>query len=178
MPNQLRAKIFFAFSLIAYSSFGISLGYLVAFLLDLDFLHRTVDRGPEAPTGIALLINVSLVLLFGLQHSVMARPGFKRIWTKIIPAPIERSTYVLISSSLTILLCHFWLPMPTVIWQTESTLGYWLWVSGVGLGILIQFVASFFSKTLRVTSFWGARPRCLSSERRSSFHRLNVAPQR
>ena len=92
----------FIYGVATYALMFLTFLYLFAYLAGVG-VPRTVDNGIETPFALALVINVGLVLLFGLQHSVMARPGFKKWWTKIVPKPIERSTYVLIST----LLVHF-----------------------------------------------------------------------
>lgn len=73
-------------------------------------------------TGISLLINVLLMSVFALQHSVMARPAFKKVWTKIVPKPVERSTYVLLASGTLILLFSFWIPIPAHVWTISGSL--------------------------------------------------------
>ena len=100
--------------------------YLVffgTFLYSIWFVWTLDQPRPEASLGQALLVNTGLLLLFALQHSGMARQGFKRAWTKIIPQPIERSTYVLASSLALFALAYFWQPIPTVIWEVEANAG-------------------------------------------------------
>lgn len=81
----------------------------------------TLDRPqPAAPLGRAVLINAALLGLFAVQHSVMARQWFKRAWTKVVPPPIERSTYVLAASLVLLAVIVFWQPMPGVVWQIEA----------------------------------------------------------
>lgn len=94
--------------------------YLVfvgAFLYLIWFI-RTLDRPrPAAPLAEALLINTALILLFAIQHSAMARQGFKRAWTRIVPQPVERSTYVLFASLVLLALFTLWQPMPQPVWS-------------------------------------------------------------
>ncbi len=115
---------------ILYAAYG-ALAYLVflaAFLYAIAFVGgfavpKTVDATPAtppAPPTVALAVDAALLLAFAVQHSVMARPWFKRRWTRIVPAPIERSTYVLLASLVLILLYWQWRPIPAVIWQVEQ----------------------------------------------------------
>ena len=80
--------LFMGFSLIAYAIFLATFLYLIGFVGDLSILPITVDRGPTASPSTALVIDLALIALFGVQHSVMARQGFKRAWTKIVPWPV------------------------------------------------------------------------------------------
>jgi protein-S-isoprenylcysteine O-methyltransferase Ste14 len=81
---------------------------------------KTIDTGTATPLTAALIIDVVLMSIFAIQHSVMARPQFKRVWTKIIPGAIERSTYVLLASLALALLIWQWRPIPVVIWQVQN----------------------------------------------------------
>src|SRR5215213_6284942 len=83
------------FAILAYAIFFATFLYLICFVGDLAFAPITVDVGPQAPVPVAVAIDIALIALFGLQHSVMARPGFKRWWTRFVPPPVERSVYVL-----------------------------------------------------------------------------------
>ena len=80
------------FAIIAYAVFFATFLYLIVFVGDLSFASRTVDVGPQAPATQAAIIDVALIALFGLQHSVMARQGFKRWWTRFVPHAVERTT--------------------------------------------------------------------------------------
>lgn len=109
----------FAYGLVCYGLFlGVFL-YLVAFLSDFG-VPRTVSGGTPGAMAPALLTDLGLMLLFGIQHSVMPRPGFKRWITQRLPATIERSTYVLATSLVFILMFVYWQPLPGVVWQIDS----------------------------------------------------------
>jgi methanethiol S-methyltransferase len=132
--------IAFLYSLAAYASFGLCLVYLLAFLLGVPGIAPVPG---ERPLPQSLLVNLLLLTGFALQHSVMARPGFKRWWTSMVPAPIERSTYVLVSSAVTFVLCWAWQPLPGMLWSAESPAGQVLWWSGFTLGLVVLLGSSF-----------------------------------
>jgi methanethiol S-methyltransferase len=122
--------------------------FLVAFLFAIGFVGNLVvpkgiDSGAVRPIPEALIVNVLLLGAFAIQHSVMARPGFKKWWTKIIPKAIERSTFVLLASLLLLLLFWQWRPMPTPIWVVENAFGQILLYGLFFLGWLIVFLGTF-----------------------------------
>ncbi|MBX3432297.1 MAG: isoprenylcysteine carboxylmethyltransferase family protein [Pirellulales bacterium] len=83
-------------------------------------LPKTIDSPSALTAGAAVAVNLALVALFGLQHSIMARPGFKQAWTRFVPPPIERSTYVLVSCLVTILVMRHWQGIDAVVWKIEQ----------------------------------------------------------
>lgn len=115
----------------------------VAFVNDLvPVIPVSIDRGPEAPVAIALAVDALLFTLFAVQHSVMARPAFKRVWTQVVPVAVERSTYVLFSSAVLLLLLVEWRPIPEVVWSLNGPAG--LALRGVqGLGWLVVVLSTF-----------------------------------
>jgi protein-S-isoprenylcysteine O-methyltransferase Ste14 len=99
--------------------------FLIAFLYSLGFIEnlvvpKTIDTGAVSPLGETLIVNILLMSVFAVQHSLMARKQFKQWWTKFVPPSVERSTYVLFSSLALALLCWQWRPMPTVLWQVDN----------------------------------------------------------
>lgn len=139
----MTRAFYLLFGVLAYLVFFATFLYLVAFVGNFPQVPLAVDRGPEASTGMAVAIDLALIALFGVQHSVMARAPFKAAWTRIWPEPIERSFYVLLASLCLIVLFLFWRPIPTVIWAvTNSTLTYLLW-GLFGLGWLIVLTSTF-----------------------------------
>lgn len=112
----------FVFGVASYAFFFGTFVYLIGFVGNL-VVPKSIDSGPAVATASALAVNVGLLLLFAVQHSVMARPWFKRAWTRIVPAHLERSTYVLIATALLALLMGLWQPMPATIWVVEHPAG-------------------------------------------------------
>ena len=116
----VRAVLAAGYALIAYLAFLMVTVYAVAFLADLA-VPRTVDRGgPASGTVVAVAVDAALLGIFAVQHSVMARPAFKRRWTMVVPQYLERSTYVLVASAALALLCWQWRPIPDVVWDVPS----------------------------------------------------------
>jgi methanethiol S-methyltransferase len=140
----MTRAFYLLFGVLAYLVFFATFLYLIAFVGDLPWVPRTVDRGHEV-VGLAHAIaaDIALIGLFGLQHSVMARQGFKRAWTRIVPQPAERSVYVLLASLVLIVLFWFWHPIPTMIWSISSPLLVYLLWGLFGLGWLIVLLSTF-----------------------------------
>jgi protein-S-isoprenylcysteine O-methyltransferase Ste14 len=103
-----------------YGAAVAALLFLIGWVGAFDFMPLTVDKGREGPLAFALVVNVALIALFGIQHSVMARPGFKAGWTKIVPAPIERSFYLLATVIVLGIMFHFWHPVEGTIWSVQN----------------------------------------------------------
>ena len=131
----------FAYGLIAYALFGVTYLYAVGFVGNL-VVPKSLDSTPTAPFATALLINLGLLGLFAVQHSVMARPAFKRLLLRVIPAAAERSTYVLASSLALLLLFWQWSPMGGVIWDVQNPVGRAVLYGLFGFGFLLVFVAT------------------------------------
>jgi len=114
--NIVGRIVAFLYGIVAYAAFFVSFLYAIGFVEDL-VVSKTIDSGSAAPAAQALIVNLVLMSLFAIQHSVMARPQFKRWWTRLVPPAVERTTYVLLASLALSLLLWQWQPMPDVVWR-------------------------------------------------------------
>ncbi|WP_044892792.1 methanethiol S-methyltransferase [Opitutus terrae] len=145
MSSHSHPLLRFAVLLYGFVSYAIFLAtflYAIGFVGDF-LVPRSIDSVPVRDTWTALMIDIVLLGLFALQHSVMARPWFKRALTRYLPEPAERSTYVLMSSLALILMFWRWEPIGGVIWNVESPLGRVLLHSGFAFGWLTVLVTTF-----------------------------------
>ena len=117
--NKSLKLVAFLYGAAAYLTFFVTILYAIGFVSDIA-VPKAIDTGEKSPFFEALAINLALMSLFAVQHSVMARKGFKQWWTQFIPKPIERSTYVLFASLTLLLLFWQWRPMPATIWHIEG----------------------------------------------------------
>ena len=132
----------FLYGLAAYAVFLSAFLYAIGFVTGLP-VPKTIDIGPAAPLEEALIVNLLLMSLFAIQHSVMARQGFKRWWTQFVPPAIERSTYVLLASLALILLLWQWRPIPAIVWQVTDPTSRWRCIALSLFGWLIVLVSTF-----------------------------------
>ena len=132
----------FLYGLVAYLMFFATFLYAIGFVSGIG-VPKTIDSGTVVPLVEALLIDILLMSVFAIQHSVMARPVFKRWWTKIVSPAVERSTYVLFASLALVLLFWQWRPIPAVIWQIDNP-NFTMALMGLeALGWLIVLLSTF-----------------------------------
>ncbi|MGQ7958228.1 methanethiol S-methyltransferase [Pseudomonas sp. SP16.1] len=139
----MKRLAIFLYGLASYAVFFATFLYAMAFVGNLPLVPRTIDGEPLLPFANALVIDVLLLTVFAVQHSVMARPAFKALWTRIIPAAAERSTYVLFSSLALIALFHFWQPLGGMVWGIENRSGRLLLNAGFGFGWALVLYSTF-----------------------------------
>ncbi len=132
----------FAYGLFAYVLFLGTYLYAIGFIGNFAVPTR-LDSSARGPFAQALIINLLLLGLFAVQHSVMARPGFKAVWTRFVPKPVERSTYVLFSDVALILMFALWQPMGVVIWNVENPAMRVALYGLMATGFFIILVATF-----------------------------------
>ena len=118
----MKRMAFFVYGVTGHLLFLAIYVWLAGFVGDLLVPH-SIDSAASTSIPQALGIDLRLIALFGLQHSIMARPAFKRVWTRIVPEPIERSTYVFASCAVTMLLMWQWRPIDLVVWNVQHPVG-------------------------------------------------------
>lgn len=132
----------FIYGIVAYVLFVVSFVYAIGFVGNF-IVPKSIDSGAVIGTWTALIIDAVLLTLFAVQHSGMARRGFKRWLTRFIPEPIERSTYVLCASVVLLLLYALWRPIPNTIWSVSNPTGVNVLWALFGLGWAIVFLSTF-----------------------------------
>lgn len=132
----------FIYGVVCYAVFFATFLYTIGFIGNF-LVPKTIDGVAHEPLWKSLLINIALLGIFAVQHSVMARPAFKRAWTRIVPKPAERSTYVLFSSLALIALFWFWQPMGGIIWDVSHPVAKGVIYAVYGAGWALVLVSTF-----------------------------------
>jgi methanethiol S-methyltransferase len=138
----MKRLTIFLYGVMAYAIFFATFLYAIGFIGNL-WVPKSMDASPEKPFALALLIDLSLLVLFAVQHSVMARPAFKRWWTQIVPESAERSTYTLLSSIAMIVLFAYWEPLGGQVWNVTSITGQAVLYSAYGFGWGLLLLSTF-----------------------------------
>ena len=131
-----------AYGAVSYLLFFVTFLYAIGFVGNL-VVPKSIDSGASGAIGAAIAVNIVLLAIFAVQHSVMARPAFKAWWTKFVAKSVERSTYVLLSSLALILLFWQWQPLGSVIWSVENQIGATVLWALFALGWLIVLLSTF-----------------------------------
>lgn len=139
---MLKRISIFLYGVLSYAIFFATFLYAIGFIGNLR-VPKSMDSPRETTLAVALLVDLGLLALFALQHSVMARPAFKRWWTRIVPESAERSTYVLFTSLALIALFVFWQPLGGTVWQVQSAAGRALLYGGYAFGWALVLYATF-----------------------------------
>jgi protein-S-isoprenylcysteine O-methyltransferase Ste14 len=143
----MKRIVAFVYGIGCYGVFFATLLYAIGFLGNFG-VPKSIDSGPEGSTAAALAIDGALLALFALQHSIMARPWFKRAWTRIVPEPVERSTYVLFSSVALLVMFWQWRPIGGIIWNIDggiaATIIVGLYIAGLLIVLLSTFLINHF----------------------------------
>jgi protein-S-isoprenylcysteine O-methyltransferase Ste14 len=139
---MLKRVLFFAYGAASYLIFFGTFLYAIGFIGNFG-VPTSLDGEASEPRAVAVLVDLVLLLLFAVQHSIMARKWFKDRWTRIVPKPLERSTYVLFSSLALILLFWQWRPVGVVIWSVENPAGQLLLRSLFAFGFGLVLAATF-----------------------------------
>ena len=144
---MFRRIAVFVYGIACYAAALATFAYLAAFLENVA-VPTSIDSARQSPLWVAIGVDLGLLILFGIQHSVMARPGFKTMWTKVVPPAAERSTYVLFSSVAMFLMFWQWRPMGGVIWNVQSGYGrialYVLYAIGWAMVLATTFLINHF----------------------------------
>lgn len=137
---QRILALFYGF--VAYAFFFVTFLYAIGFISGVG-VPKTIDTGAVVPLTEAVIVNLLLLTVFAVQHSVMARKQFKAWWTQFVPKPVERSTYVLFATLALALLLWQWRPIPTVVWQVTNPVGVAALMTLAATGWAILFLSTF-----------------------------------
>jgi protein-S-isoprenylcysteine O-methyltransferase Ste14 len=159
----MKRAVYLVYGAVSYVVSIATLLYAIAFV-EGALVPRTVDAGGAVFRPVsALLVDVLLLTLFAVQHSAMARRGFKKVWTRVVPEPIERSTYVLAASGCLVALFALWRPIPAVVWSVEAPLARFALLALSAVGWLFALSSTFL---LNHFELFGLRQVYLAARRR------------
>lgn len=143
----MKAKLYVGYAAVAYLLGLASITYVVGFLIDFG-VPKGIGDGLATPPWTAIAVDAALVLGFGLHHSITARRSFKRWWTRIVPAPIERATYLCMTAAMTAALVVLWRPIPITVWNVDA-----LWARGTLYALYLGVWGLMFASTFAVGHF-------------------------
>jgi protein-S-isoprenylcysteine O-methyltransferase Ste14 len=160
--SRIGRNFTLGYGIACYGIFFVTFLYLIGWVTNL-VVPTSIDTGAAHNPVVAFVVDLALIAIFGLQHSVMARPGFKAAWTRVVPQPIERATYVLASSAAVVLLLVFWRPIPAAIWHVEGAAAVALQAGsllGFGIVLYTTFLIDHFDLfgLRQVFLAWRGRP--------------------
>jgi len=160
------------YGIVAYLIYLIAALYMLGFLGNF-IVPKSISSGTGGPLGQAMVINLMLLSLFAIQHSVMARPPFKKWLTSFMNPAIERSTYVLLSSLVLLLLYWQWQPIPTVLWEVKSEMIYLLIMGLYGLGWVVVLASTFMINHFELTGLQQVYNYLKNKQSESSSFQIN-----
>jgi protein-S-isoprenylcysteine O-methyltransferase Ste14 len=160
--SRIGRNLALTYGITCYAIFFVTFLYLIGWVTHL-VVPTSIDSGTAGNPIAAFVVDLALVAIFGLQHSVMARPRFKAAWTRVVPQPIERATYVLASSAAVVLLLVFWRPIPVAFWHAEGVVAVLLQAGsllGFGIVLYTTFLIDHFDLfgLRQVFLAWRGRP--------------------
>lgn len=138
----MRSLLHVLYGLFSYVTFLAAFVYAVGFVGNAG-VPKAIDSGEAGPWLPSLVVDVCLLALFAVQHSVMARKGFKRAWTRVVPKALERSTFVLFASAVLILLFWQWRPIPQVLWSVTDPAMVAICAATFSIGWLLVLISTF-----------------------------------
>jgi protein-S-isoprenylcysteine O-methyltransferase Ste14 len=138
----MSRTLYLAVAVLCYLAFFVAFVYLVGFVGGFPFMPTSIDKGIAAAPAVAVAVDIGLIALFGLQHSIMARQGFKAGWTRIVPNPIERSVYCLATAAALGVMFALWHPIAGGVWLVGQPAGRIVLWALFALGWVILFIAT------------------------------------